>query len=156
MTKRAPLFAALALAAAGCSSPPPKNPMQMQGVAELPGPRVQQVATYRCSIDLATGQAEVHAGRRSGKEEEAAWKVLSPRLKGDPASYEILIENSEKNAQGHVDWALVSVLETETGSGRLIRKIPVYEFWGAHDHGAARGMMVRDGRLLFFVQFWPE
>jgi hypothetical protein len=107
-------------------------------------------------VDLATGQSDVHPGRRSGKEEEAAWKLLSPRLKQDERTYEVLIEHSEKNAQGHVDWALVSLLETDTASGKLLRKISVYEFWGAHDRGAARGLMMKDGRLQFFVQFWPE
>ena len=146
---------AFALAAWGCGSTPVmKAPMQMEGVAELPPSKNQQVATYRCSIDLHSGLIDVQPGKRSGKEEEAAWKNLSPNLKKGKTSYEVLIEHSEKNPKGLTDWALVSVLETESESGKLIRKFTVYEFWGAHDRGAPRALMVKDGHLQFFVQFW--
>jgi len=147
--------ALLAAAAFGCSDAPALKPMQMDGVAELPASKVQQVATYRCSVDLRNGHIDVNPGRRAGKEEETAWKNLSSRLKQDRLAYEVLIEQSEKNAKGGADWALVTVLETEADSGKLIRKFPVYEFWGSHDRGLPRALMVKDGRLQFFVQFWP-
>jgi hypothetical protein len=144
-----------ALGAWGCaSSPAMKRPMPMEGVAELPAPKTRQVATYRCSVDLQTGQGDVKAGQRSGKDEEAAWKNLSPRIKQGSRSYEVFVEENEKNAKGSIDWAFVTVLETESGSGRLLRKIPVYEFWGNHDRQAPRALMIKDGHLQFFIQFW--
>jgi hypothetical protein len=147
------LIVLAALAVAGCGSPA-KPPTQMEGVAELPGSKVP-VVTYRCSIDLATGRTDVQPGHRTGKEEEAAWKNLSPSLKKDHIAYEVLVEQGEKNAKGAADWALVTVLETDADSGKVLRKFPVYEFWGAHDRGSPRALMVKEGRLQFFVQFWP-
>jgi hypothetical protein len=146
---------AFALGAWGCGSTPVmKTPMQMEGVAELPPSKSQQVATYRCTIDLQSGLTDVQPGKRAGKEEEAAWKNLAPTLQKGKLSYEVLIEHAEKNGKGITDWALVTVLEKDSESGRLIRKFTVYEFWGAHDRGGPRAMMMKDGHLQFFVQFW--
>jgi hypothetical protein len=145
----------LALGAGGCSSAPPmKRTMPMEGVAELPPPKTRQIATYRCSVDLQNGQSDVKIGQRSGKDEEAAWKNLSPRIKQGSRAFEVFVEENEKNAKGSTDWAFVTVLETEAGSGRLLRKIPVYEFWGGYDRQAPRGLMLKDGHLQFFIQFW--
>jgi hypothetical protein len=143
----------LALAVWGCSSKPAVKPMMpMDGVAELPAAKNQQVATYRCSLNLASGQAEVGPGKRMGKDEEAAWKILSSKLKQGNVTYEVVIE--DEKAGKSTDWAMVTVLETETGSGKVIRKLPVYEFWGAHDRHSPRALMMKDGHLQFFVQFW--
>jgi hypothetical protein len=141
------------LAAWGCSSKPAMKPaMPMDGVAELPAPKSQQVATYRCSLNLATGQADVHPGKRAGKEEEAAWKNLSSTLKNGNFTYVVLIE--DEKAGKSTDWAMVTVLETDTASGKVIRKMPVYEFWGAHDRHSPRALMLKDGAFQFFLQFW--
>jgi hypothetical protein len=96
----------------------------------------------------------VKSGQRTGKDEEAAWNSLSPRLKRGNRSYEVLFEENERNAKGSSDWAFVSVLETESDSGTLLRKIPVYEFWGHHDRQGPRALMIKDGHLQFFVQLW--
>lgn len=141
------------LAAWGCSSKPAVKPvMPMDGVAELPAAKSAQVATYRCSLNLANGQAEVHPGKRAGKEEEAAWKNLSPKLQKGTITYEVVIDD-EKSGKS-TDWAMVTVLETEGATGKIIRKMPVYEFWGSHDRHAPRGLVLKDGHLQFFVQFW--
>jgi hypothetical protein len=148
-------FCAIVLGSWGCSSAPaPKSPMNMEGVVELPSPKVQQVATYRCSIDLQTGRREVKMDRRSGPDEEAVWNNLSRRIKNADRTYEVSVEETDKNAKGRSDWAFVTVLETETGTGKLLRKIPVYEFWGNHDRQTPRALMIKNGRLQFFIQFW--
>ncbi|MBI3858326.1 MAG: hypothetical protein HY293_21795 [Planctomycetes bacterium] len=149
--------ALFALAAAGCGSPETglKRTMPMEGVVQLPPPKAKQVATYRCSINLATGHPEVKEDKRTGRDEEKAWMNLSPKFKQGDKGYEVVIEQSEKNAKGAIEWALVSVLETEAATGKLLRKLPVQDFWGAHDRQTPRALMMKDGRFQFFVQFWP-
>src|SRR5258706_9990389 len=104
------------LAAWGCSSKPAVKPvMQMDGVAELPASKSQQVATYRCNLNLATAQADVHPGKRTGKDEEAAWKNLSSKLQQGNITYEVVIDD-EKSGKS-TDWAMVTVLETDSEPG---------------------------------------
>ena len=156
MSKVEPLALAILVAAAGCGGESPmKRAMPMEGVVQLPVAKTKQVATYRCKVDLLTGEISVREDRRSGKDEEAAWKSLSPKLKDGEKTYEVVIEQAEKNAKGFVDWALVTLIESETETGRQIRKIPVQEFWGAHAMQTPRALMVKDGFFQFFVQFWP-
>lgn len=156
MNKRELTAAALlALAAWGCGSEPEmKRATSMEGVVQLPPPKAKQVATYRCSVDLATGQSEVREDRRTGKAEEAAWKSVSPRIKHEARTYEVVIEQGEKNKKGATDWAFVTVVESDS-AGNVLRKLPVQEFWGAHDSQTPRALMMKDGRFQFFVQFWP-
>jgi hypothetical protein len=129
--------------------------MQLEGVLQLPPPKSQQVATYRCTIDLATAKADVQPGKRSGAEEEAAWNNLSTKLKSADLVYEVVIEENAKSAKGTNEWSLVTLLETQVSTGKLLRKISVQEFWGVHDRHAARGLRMKDGHVHFFVQFWP-
>jgi len=146
---------AVVLGGWGCSSEPAtKSPTHMEGVAELPPAETQQIATYRCSVDLQSGKCDVKMDRRSGPDEEAAWNNLSPRIKQGNRAYEVSVEVNGKNAKGPMDWAFVTVLETDTDSGKLLRKIPVYEFWGKYDRQISRALLFKDGRLQFFVQFW--
>lgn len=147
---------AVVFCAWGCSSSPAaKRPMPMEGVAELPGPKGQPVVTYRCAVDLASGTVQVQPGTRSGREEVAKWNKLSPRLAQGDISYEVLIEENDKSSKGTTDWAMVTVVESQSSSGKVIRSIPVYEFWGTHDQKAVRALMItKDGHLQFFVQFW--
>ena len=146
---------ALALAAWGCGSPvPAQRTMPLEGVVQLPQTKGGQVATYRCSIDLASGKADVTAGTRSTPEEIAVWNRVSSKLKKDERSYEIVFEENEKNPQRTAaDWALVSVVESNA-AGKQLRKIPVQEFWGAFDNHAMRALRLKDGQFHFFVQFW--
>lgn len=147
---------AIAPAAWGCGgSEAPANRTIMEGALQLPVAKTKQVATYRCRVDLQTGEIEVREDRRTGRDEEAAWKSLSSKLKDGEKAYEVVIEQGEKNAKGLTDWAMVTVIETESATGRQIRKIPVHEFWGAHAMQTPRALMMKDGRFQFFVQFWP-
>jgi hypothetical protein len=151
----AALSVALALAGCGGSEGTVKRAMPMEGVVQLPVAKTKQVATYRCKIDLQTGEVSVKEDRRAGRDEETAWKSLSPKLKDEEKAYEVVVEQGEKNAKGHVDWALVTLIESEASSGKQIRKIPVQEFWGAHAMQTTRALMVKEGAFQFFVQFWP-
>ena len=131
-----------------------RSPMPLEGVVQLPPSKGGQVATYRCTIDLATGKADVNPGRRSGPDEEAAWNKMSPRLRKGEGSLEIVFEENEKDPKAAAqDWALVSVVETDA-AGKVLRKLPVREFWGAFDSHTQRALMLKDGRFQFFVQFW--
>jgi hypothetical protein len=146
----------LVLGAWGCggSSTPTKRAMALEGVMQLPPSKGGQVATYRCSIDLSTGKAEVSDRRRTGTDEEAVWNKMSPRLRNDDRTLEIVFEENEKATKGAAaDWALVSVVESDA-AGKILRKIPVQEFWGAFDSHTQRALMMKDGRFQFFVQFW--
>lgn len=152
---RATLPALLALAAAcGGSEPELKRATSMEGVIQLPPPKAKQVATYRCMVDLSTGQSEVREDKRTGKAEETAWKSVSPKIKHEARTYEVVIEQGEKNKKGATDWAFVTVVEKDA-AGNVLRKIPVQEFWGAHDSQTPRALMMKEGRFQFFVQFWP-
>ena len=150
----APLAVVLALGCGG-SEGSLKRTMPMEGVVQLPVAKSKQVATYRCKVDLQTGEIEVKEDRRTGRAEETAWKSLSPKLKTEAKTYEVVIEQGDKNAKGHVDWALVTLIESDAETGTQVRKIPVQEFWGAHAMQTPRALMMKDGNFQFFVQFWP-
>jgi hypothetical protein len=146
----------VAVGAWGCggSSMPAKRTMPLEGVIQLPPSKGGQVATYRCTIDLSTGKAEVSDRRRSGADEEAVWNKMSPRLRNNDRTLEIVFEENDKATKGApAEWALVSVVESDA-AGKILRKIPVQEFWGAFDSRTQRALMMKDGRFQFFVQFW--
>jgi hypothetical protein len=158
MTKLELVAAAFVVALCGCgggTDAPVKRAMPMEGVVNLPVAKTKQVATYRCKVQLQTGEIEVKEDRRAGKDEETAWKNLSSKLKNGEKSYEVVVEQGEKNAKGHIDWALVTLIESEASTGRQIRKIPVQEFWGAHAMQTPRALMLKEGHFQFFIQFWP-
>lgn len=141
--------------AAGCGSPAttPRT-MPLEGVIQLPQTKGGQVATYRCAIDLATGKADVAPGTRSAPEEIALWNRVSSKIKKDDRSYEIVIEENEKNPQRTTtDWAQVTIVETDA-AGKVLRKFPLQEFWGAFDQHATRALRLKDGHFHFFIQFW--
>jgi hypothetical protein len=148
------VVALLGIWGCGGSSALAKRAMPMEGVIQLPPSKGGQVATYRCTIELATGKVEVTDRRRSGADEEAVWNQMSARLHNNDRSLEIVFEENEKATKGDAaDWALVSVVESDA-AGKFLRKIPVQEFWGAFDSHAQRALMMKDGRFQFFVQFW--
>lgn len=157
MTKLELLAVALVAAACGCGGAegPIKRAMPMEGVVQLPVAKTKQVATYRCTVDLQTGETQVKEDRRAGREEETAWKVVSPKLTHGEKAYEVIVEKGEKNAKGHIDWALVTLIENEASTGKQIRKIPIQEFWGAHAMQTTRALMMKEGTFQFFIQFWP-
>lgn len=147
------LVAALGAWGCGGSSAPAKRAMPMEGVVQLP-PSKNGVATYRCTIDLSTGKSEVSERRRSGADEEAAWNKMAARLKNNDKTLEVVFEENEKATKGAAaEWAQVSVVESDA-AGKVLRKIPVQEFWGGFDSHTQRALMMKDGRFQFFVQFW--
>lgn len=143
------LLAMVALLA-GCR-PEQADPPVPAGTTHLPSLGARQVASYRCTVDLVSGNVEVLPTTRSDMESEPGWNDLSDRKTLGGRTFRIVIGHNGKKHQFFPDRVLVSVVAT---SGASVRTLRVQEFLGAHENHGPRALTLSEGRLRFFMQFW--
>jgi nicotinamidase-related amidase len=127
-----------------------------KGKIVLPRLGGRRVASYRCGVDLTTGQAEVvFLEKLVSEEDDLLWKDMRKDVSIGGRTFTIRIEDIKGDGLGS-NWARVSVVEVDGKDGTLLRTIPVREFAGGHGKHGFRGLALKGDRLSVFVSFWRD
>jgi hypothetical protein len=138
------------------ADPPAQSPPT--GTTRLPRLGGRKIAPYRCKVDLATGKTELDLPKDLEKDEEAVWNDLSEQISRDGHTFQILIEDNKNKKKGGIpgfpDWVRVSISELDNETKKIIRTIPIQEFQGEHEGHGVRALILKDGKIRFWMQFW--
>lgn len=136
----------------------------LAGTTWLPRLGGRQVAAYRCTIDLKTGTTELDQPRDYSEYEQAAQNKPADHISWEGRTYQILMEDNKgghpKKPEGTVpwfpDWVRVSLNEIDENSPKVLWTIPVQEFRGQHERHAVRALLIKEGKIRFWMSFWVD
>lgn len=130
------------------------------GSTKLPRLGGRQVAPYRCTVDLHAGKVGIDHPKDIDKDEEAVWNDLAEKISRDGHTFQIIMEDNQKTKKGGIpgfpDWVRVSLVEIDDKTKKVIRTIPIQEFQGEHERHGPRALILKDGKIRFWMQFWVD
>jgi hypothetical protein len=136
----------------------PQAEVAPPGTTRLPRLGGHKTAAYRCTIDTVTGKAEVDLPKDLEKDEEAAWNDLSEQISRDGHTFQVVMADNKKERKGGIpgfpDRVRVSISEVDARTKKLLRSIPVQEFQGEHERHGPRALLLKEGKIRFWMQFW--
>ena len=115
----------------------------------------RRLGHVRCTVDLRSGGTVIDRPTTPTAVEESLWQSLSPQAVKEGRLYQVVIERDRSSKTAlFKDRARVSFRESDSGTGDLLRVIPIQEFRGIHEGACARAISAKDGVLRFWMEFW--
>jgi hypothetical protein len=111
-------------------------------------------------MDLGTGKIEVTQPKDREDDEKAVWDNLDKEIVKNGRAYRVTYEDNarkpDRKSPGLPDWVRVSVVESDERGGDILRTIPVQDFRGEHERHGHRALLLKDGILRFWIEFWTN
>jgi hypothetical protein len=115
----------------------------------------RRLGLVRCAVDLRSGVTVIERPTTTTAVEESLWPSPSPQAMKEGRLYQVVIERSRSSKKSMFkDRALVSLRETDSGTGDVLRVLPLQEFRGDHEGAVARAMTVQGSTVRFWMEFW--
>jgi len=137
-----------------------KLPTPPIGTTTFPPVGGRRVVPCRCRIDLGTGMIQVTQPKDLEDDESAVWKSPAKEIVKNGRRYRVTLEDrtSERDraSSGLSDWVRVSVVESDERTGAILRKLPIQDLRGKHERHDGRALVLKDGVLRFWIQFWTD
>jgi len=115
----------------------------------------RRLGRVRCAVDLRSGATVIERPTATNAVEEALLQNPLAHAMSEGRSYQVVIERDRSSKKASFkDRARVSLRETDSGTGDLLRIIPVQEFTGEHEGACARAMIIKGRVARFWMEFW--
>src|ERR1041384_742175 len=76
----------------------------------------------------------------------------------DGHTFQVVMVDNKKERKGGIpgfpDRVRVSISEVDDHTKKILRSIPVQEFEGEHEQQGPRALILKGGKIRFWMQFW--